>query len=238
MLRECHCVVCAGAAPRLWRVEVAAGYAFTLGLWHEFGHPEVVVFGADSTQLERWCVRVGEAVADGKVLRPDGLEDRILDDEVVVCPRPVLAGWHRHLFAAALDFYRGQPVPVVQLVRPDIGYPDQPRLFDRPDRQPEWARSPVPAGWPFALSPDALVSASVPVAFGDSPATVAVHDTDGEWEFTDDDQDGELTIVHAAHVLGRQRDLAVLADLPAGWEAHRIAPGAWTRAPLDDDDEA
>lgn len=255
-MRECHCQVCAGQRPGGWRVDhvtTAAeqgGFGFTVGLWHHFGSPEVAIFGLDSPVRDRYFARIGTAAAEGRFVCPDQSEDEILG-EIVVVPRPVLSGWHRHVFPAVLDFYRGQPVPVVQLVWPDAAgrwpwdrgcEPDciaaQPRLWDRVASQPRWATAPDPPGWAFPVHPDTPVAASPAVAFGQAMAAAVIHDTDGEWEFLAEGDDGaDLTIVHLFHLAARQKDLAVLADLPPGWEAERMAPGAWQRHPLDEEDD-
>ena len=143
-VRECHCQLCgrlpatdplaASVARRGWSVVSVPedgrrpAYAFTVGLWHSFGSAEASVFGRDDSEMVRWLDTVGGEVEAGRVLHPVGgghphtPGDRQGDDvlgSVDVFPRPALASWHRHLFGAALAFYRGQPVPMLQLVWPD-----------------------------------------------------------------------------------------------------------------------
>src|SRR5207302_9631522 len=81
------------------------------------------VFGRDEQEMGRWLDTVGREVEAGRVLHPDRQGDDILaglaGEAVEVFPRPALASWHRHLFGAALAFYRGQPVPMLQLVWAD-----------------------------------------------------------------------------------------------------------------------
>lgn len=248
-------MICSGERPPGWAVEdrpaagERPGFAFTVGLWHHFGSPEAAIFGLAAEERREYLSRVGDAARGGRMILPDQCEDDILGVRMVI-PRPVLAGWHRQLFPALLDFYRGQPVPVVQLVCADAGgrYPwdagcdqscvdAQPRLWDRVRMQPRWATDPDPPGWLFPTPPDTLVAASPEFAYGAAAAVAVIHDEDGEWEFLAGGGGGtELTVVHLAHLLARQRDLAVLADLPTGWEAQRVAPGAWQRMPLDDED--
>jgi hypothetical protein len=244
-MRECQCRLCrrTGAPPDGDRLadEVARrgwatvslpvdarrpAYAFTVGLWHSFGHAEVAVFGRPEPEMLGWLDTVGGAVQAGRVVRPDGSSDDVVGG-VSVFPRPVLAGWHRHLFAAALGFYRGQPVPMLQLVWSDE---DDVRLWDRA------AAAPVPAGWPFPISPDALVLTTKAVAFDGVPVAGVVHDEDGEWQFLHDPtvEAGDLTIVHLAHVFTGRPELAAVGDLRAGYEAWRDRAGHWHRQPLED----
>lgn len=250
-MRDCHCRLCVGdddseIERRGWRVVAGDGYAFTVGLWHSFGSAEAAIFGLVEDDMVRWLSAVGGAVEGGRMLYPDRQGDGILGS-FDVFPRPALASWHRHLFADALRFYRGQPVPVLQLVWADGRglLPWEPGCEDscRLAQPPLWDRAeprPLPSGWAFPVSPDALVLTTKPIAFGAAAIAGVVHDEEGEWQFLDSpsvDME-DLTIVHLAHVVdGRGPELAAVADLPSGWESWRDAAGGWTRQPLDGDDE-
>jgi Domain of unknown function (DUF4262) len=257
-VRECHCQLCgpmpatdplaAGVARRGWSVVSVPGegprpaYAFTVGLWHSFSHAEAAVFGRDEDEMVDWLNTVGRAVKRGRVLLPDRLGDDVLG-EVEIFPRPALASWHRHLFGAALAFYRGQPVPMLQLVWPDLDgilpwergcdeecVTAQPRLWDRV------TAAPCPPGWPFPVSPDALVLTTKSIAFDGAPVMGVVHDEEGEWQFLDNPAVDmkDLTIVHLAHVMARRPELGVLGDLSMGFEAWLDSQGRWRRDALDD----
>jgi len=226
-MRDCHCILCSAGAPEPADFEVVAGgdgsYAYTVGFWHSYEHPEVVLFALPD--VEERLERIGDEVAQGRVLAPDQGDDDILGDLAAV-RRPVLATWHRRLFPALLEFYRGQPVPVVQLV---VGDGDgQPRLWDR--CPPEAA----PAGWAFPDAPDTVVVATTAAAFDGAPVTLVAHDEEGEWQFLGPGTD-DLTPVHLAHLLDAHPDLALVADLPVGWEATVDLSGTWSRAPAEDD---
>ncbi|HEY3239532.1 MAG TPA: DUF4262 domain-containing protein [Acidimicrobiia bacterium] len=226
-MRDCHCILCAADAPEPAGFEVVTltepPYAHTLGLWHSYGHPEVVLFGVPDA--EGRLDKVGVLVAEGRVLPPDQGDDDILGD-ITAERRPVLATWHRRLFPALLEFYRGQPVPVVQLVVKGGG--DQPRLWDRCPGEP------APPGWPFPDPPETVVVATTAAAFDGAPITLVAHDEEGEWQFLGSGTD-DLTPVHLAHLLEAHPALADLADLPVGWEATAEGTGPWSRAPAEDD---
>jgi len=257
-VRECHCQLCgrlpatdplAGQVSRRgWGVvSVPAegprpAYAFTIGLWHRYSHAEASVFCRDEEEMVGWLDTVGRAVAAGRVLLPDRLGDDVVGTTEVF-PRPALASWHRHLFGAALAFYRGQPVPMLQLVWPDVDgvlpwepgcdeecLAAQPRLWDRATAVP------MPDGWPFPVSPDALVLTTKAIAFDGAPVVGVVHDEEGEWQFLDNPAVDmkDLTIVHLAHVMARRAELGVLGDLSMGFEAWLDREGRWQRDALDD----
>jgi hypothetical protein len=257
-VRECHCQLCgpmpatdpvaAHVARQGWSVlSVPAegsrpAYAFTVGLWHSFSHAEASVFGRDEDEMIQWLDTVGREVGAGRVLLPDRVGDDVVGTTEVF-PRPALASWHRHLFGGALNFYRGEPVPMLQLVWPDMdgvlpwesGCADdclaaQPRLWDRV------AAAQAPDGWPFPVSPDALVLTTKAIAFDCAPVIGVVHDEEGEWQFLDDPAVDmkDLTIVHLAHVVARRPELGELGDLEMGFEAWLDKEGCWLREALDD----
>ncbi len=257
-MRDCHCLLCAGVedngdgmaarvAARGWDVIVRPrhGCAFTVGLWHSFGSAEAALFGLDPDDMKRRLDVVGVHAEAGRIVTPDRQEDDILGD-VPVFPRPVLATWHRRYFAEALRFYRGQPVPIVQLVWADgNGVPPWEPVCDQAcrSRQPAlWDRDPShrpPAAGRFPVSPDALVLTTRAIAFGGGAVAGVIHDEDGEWQFLDDPgvDPEQLTFVHLAHVTGADPDLAGVGDRPLGWEAWRdpSRSGQWRRRPLEPD---
>ena len=217
-------------------------YAFTVGLWHSYAHAEASVFGRDEAEMVRWLDTVGGEVEAGRVLNPDRQADDVLGP-VEVFPRPALASWHRHLFDEALAFYRGQPVPMLQLVWADGDgvLPWEPGCADDCQSAQPWlwdrvTAAPTPPGWPFPVSPDVLVLTTKAIAFDGAPVAGVVHDEEGEWQFLDDPavDMADLTIVHLAHVVARRPELAAVADLPEGFEAWLDGAGAWQRDALDD----
>jgi uncharacterized protein DUF4262 len=242
-------VIAAGVDRRGWHVVSRPGgddgpdFAFTVGLWHSFGSAEAALFGLDLEEMNRWLDEVGSQARRGRIVSPDRREDDILGC-FPVFPRPVLASWHRQHFGEALSFYRGQPVPIVQLVWADVdGTPPWEPGCDEHcrDHQPSlWDRNRshrAPAGWPFPVSPDALVLTTKGVAFAGGQVVGVVHDEEGEWQFLDDPgvDMTELTIVHLAHLTGTDPELAALGNLPPGWETWRDGSGQWARQPLDAD---
>ncbi len=96
------------------------GWAFTAGLWHTFGSPEVAMFGLRVPDMQQWLNDVGEQVRGGQSLRPDELRGGLLPDFPVRF-RPVHDSWYRDFFGYALWFTQAPPLPIVQVVWPDRG---------------------------------------------------------------------------------------------------------------------
>jgi hypothetical protein len=81
----------------VWRVVRKPGWAYSLGLWREFRHPEVAIFG---WAPQRWGLVnvVAELVSAGVDLRAGApVDDVLLGGPVNV--RPVHSSWFDLLFA-------------------------------------------------------------------------------------------------------------------------------------------
>ncbi|MFF3669861.1 DUF4262 domain-containing protein [Microtetraspora malaysiensis] len=138
---SCPCVICTAPDVELgtfdqrvvanvercgWSValipedETGPGWAFTIGLRHSVGSPEVAMFGLDLDLMHECLNTVAGAVAAGRPLSPGQERDDVLEDLLVVI-NPVHESWHKPLFGAALWFYRQRPQPFMEMVWPD-GY--------------------------------------------------------------------------------------------------------------------
>ncbi|MEU5416956.1 DUF4262 domain-containing protein [Streptomyces clavifer] len=85
--------------------EVGPGYAYTIGLSHTHGAPELAMFGLDVHVMHRMLNRLGEMAASGAVLA-DGQEHRGVVDGRQVGLRRVDLRWYRTFFGRAIGFYR------------------------------------------------------------------------------------------------------------------------------------
>jgi hypothetical protein len=86
-----------------------APFAYTIGLWHNYGSPEVAVFGLDPLNMAQILNDIGKQIAGGKpAVASDGI-------------RPVRRAWYPKYFGAALGYYResAPAVPFLQLLWPD-----------------------------------------------------------------------------------------------------------------------
>ena len=125
-----------------WAVEyVLAGddeapsFAYTVGLYRNFGHPEIILFGLQPDVAQGVLNGCGHRVAGGVSLPLDTEVSDVLDDYPVRF-RAVndTASYQAHV-TYALWFYDGAPFPLVQLV-----WPTKSGCFpDAPDAEP-WFR--------------------------------------------------------------------------------------------------
>jgi hypothetical protein len=206
-------------------------FGYTIGLYHSFGHPEVIVFGLDVKVMFAIVTEIGQQIKDGNRFE-DWHESSIILEGYAVCFRKVDRRHYRDHFGFARWFYQGDAFPVLQCVWPDAAgrYPWHPEFVaGLAELQPVLSDD---RSWPFHEGKNRAVFTTRPVIHENRPILRVSHDEDGDWQFlcgsTNRSEDG-LT-VSLAGILQRDPVLAELADLPEGWQAVRQGAGApWVR---------
>jgi hypothetical protein len=98
--------------------DVGPGFAYTVGLAHSFGLPEMAMFGLDIRVMHRVLNVLGQEAADGAALPEDQEHAGVLKQYPVILRRADQR-WHRTFFGMAIAFYRRPPLPVLQVCWPD-----------------------------------------------------------------------------------------------------------------------
>jgi hypothetical protein len=94
------------------------GWAFTIGLYANFDHPEIVVFGLPRHVAHPLLNEIGEQVKAGQRFESDQLSGGLL--EGVDCTfRLVRESWYPPFLGYANWFHQGTNYPVLQLIWPD-----------------------------------------------------------------------------------------------------------------------
>jgi hypothetical protein len=211
------------------------GWAYTVGMWHTLGVPEVCVFGLRVRDMHRRLNEVGARVRAGLRLQPGAVVDDVLPGPPLVV-RPVHESWHEDLFPFAIDFYGRPPLPVVQLEWPPVDDADrQPSLWLPKDDHPPslWTRVNDLIDSPFpGVTVDSLVCGSRAVIDGTAPVAGVVHETDGSWSFLDASGRAEVGMVHLRHLVAGHPYVRDFADLPPGYAAWQQPDGNWARTPV------
>jgi Domain of unknown function (DUF4262) len=231
----------------------APGWSFTIGLFENFGHPEVAIFGMPSETRHSILNWIGKNVREGKPFTSGREHDWVLEERNC-WSRDVDKLWYKDLFGWAIWFYAGTDFPVVQCIWPakDGSYPwegnspfltPQPLLFEQELLSARMVhfvndRKLTTTEWPFADDPHHGVFVSRCVFEDNAPIVRAVHDREGDWQFIgpidDPDEDGcKLSCFHC--VVEKDPSIRSLAQLLPGWEARRNDPGAdWELNPVEE----
>ena len=108
------------------------GWAFSVGLYKNFNHPEIVVFGLNDEVAHFLINAIGDEVRAGKRFA-DGLYSDLIDTYSCTF-KPVHPVWYHDFLGYANWFYGGQNYPALQCI-----WPDKSRRFPwEPEFNPNW----------------------------------------------------------------------------------------------------
>ncbi|WP_134741529.1 DUF4262 domain-containing protein [Nocardioides sp. 503] len=226
-------------------------FAYTLGLGHRLGHPELLMSGLDLGVMHRALNAVATRIMAG--LRPvpgDALEDVLAGVPVAVegvsdeglLDAVTWSGW----------FHRRKP-EALALVWPDrtgifAWQPGAPAILD--ELQPRGWRVPIEhrdglaadPPWDFPVPPDHLAFSCAHVVDDGRAVLWAARESDetrGEdWSIhcgSYDHGTDDMRIVHLAHLVRSAPSLRQISDLGLEREASRTGPDApWSVSPLSE----
>ena len=104
----------------------APGWAYSIGLYQNFAHPEVIVFGQDIDLMHSMINTIGAGVRSGKTFEVDKQYPDLID--AYSCTfKSVAPLWKDFFLAFASWFYKETDYSVLQCFWPDFGarYPWQ-----------------------------------------------------------------------------------------------------------------
>ncbi len=99
----------------------SSAFAFSVGLFRTFDHPEVSLFGLSADVLEGAIRRLGERVRSGARFDEEVVEERILEGRAVTFRRIVPRHYPAHL-GHAVWYHGGARFPALQAIWSDGGY--------------------------------------------------------------------------------------------------------------------
>ena len=92
-------------------------FAYSVGFWHSFRHPEIIIFGLDVDDLHGIINDIGESVKSGLKIVPDKPYAEFLSEYDCVF-RAVNKKYYGEYPLVADGFYRGE-FPILQCFWPD-----------------------------------------------------------------------------------------------------------------------
>ncbi|MCP2014095.1 hypothetical protein L1280_001232 [Deinococcus sp. HSC-46F16] len=114
--------------------EEGPGFAFTLGLWGNYGHPEVIMVGLDLDLMHQILNLIGDAVKAEQQRFEDGQHYAELLEDLHCAFVEVAANHFMEYLGTALWLYGQQPFEALQCV-----WPDREGLYPWQDGfNPEW----------------------------------------------------------------------------------------------------
>ncbi|MEM6524366.1 MAG: DUF4262 domain-containing protein [Bacteroidota bacterium] len=210
-------------------------FAYSIGLWQKFKHPEVICIGLNTKTLHTIINDVADLVKDGELIVAavdyenifDKLRARFLD---------VNQGNFSGYFGTAIDFYNSFQFPALQLVWPDkhniLPWEEdfeEDLVFCQPllDRNMKFKFMEAKNLGCFTTRQWLELNSSI---------LRVIHDTNGDWQFLTGDQlQEDARLVALEQLTLRDLRLNEVFDLDYGEEAHREFIGdPWTRRKVVD----
>lgn len=240
-----------------WHVVSVTGspqWAYTIGLLHSFGLPELIIFGL-RTEVHKFILNgIAEALRDGELTGDDvpvGVGSANLPFRMVSLDD----GWKDGFPTFATWLYRFDEIPIRQVVWTDKEgrFPSDPDFEVSLEPQPEgsspptfpptdrWSCIDVAQRWPMPDRRGGLVFTTKAIQQHELPVRLVARYDDGDWFFGD--LESELTnenvlLLHVEHLLEHDPSLVFTIDLDPGHEAEREGPGSeWTRSVTPADTE-
>lgn len=214
-------------------------FAYSIGLWRNYQHPEVICFGMTVKTLGALINDVADLVKEGKAMETGKNYDDFLEN----CPMQFLSvdrESYPDYFGTALDIYDSDDFPALQLVWPDRQHQfpwhadfDKAYQHDQPllDRN---------AHFKFREATNLATFTTQQWIDDRKPIIHVIHDTDGDWQFFTDDEYtvDNIKMVALGELIKSDLTLNQVFDLDYGEQATRKhLGGKWTRSKFEYDDE-
>lgn len=210
-------------------------FAYTIGLFKTFGHPELIVFGLSTDMMAYLLEEAAKEISAGKSFLPQHPYPDFLEDQDVRFQQVAPDNASDYMGYAGWFYKYDWSFPVLQLV-----WPDHDGLFPwDADCDPRLKRvQPMlkeVRSYKFYEPGDTIAFTTTQVLKG-SPIVYASHDDDGSWQFHaagEPDPDDAL-VVSLGQMAALDPTLNQLFDLQFGMCAQRKEVGGkWTIGPAE-----
>jgi hypothetical protein len=213
-------------------------FAYTVGLWKNYNHPEIISFGLTIKTLHLILNDAGEIAKAGKSIEVGKNYDNFFENSdsqfLKVDSRNI-----SDYFGQAIRYYKTADFPAIQLVWTDRNnkFPwDNNYEEEFVFRQPLLDRN---ADFKFREAKNLGVFTTKQWLELEKPILRVSHDNDGDWQFlTGDQMPEDARLVHLEHLTIKDKTLNDVFNLDYGEEANReYIGGNWTRTKNVDDEE-
>ncbi len=206
-----------------------SSFTYTIGLWRNYNHPEIICFGLKLEVLHSILNIAGQSVKNGKSFHADKIYTDFFQNnhaQFVHVDKRI-----RDYFGYAIKIYSGVKFPCLQLVWTDGNnqFPwNESYQKELQFKQPLLDRN---ADFKFQEDKNLSVFTTRQWLKDKKPILRVIHDADGNWQFLTDDQPEDICVVSLLEMINSDETLNELFDLEYGEQANRpnINSG-WTRS--------
>lgn len=213
-------------------------FAYTVGLWKNYKHPEIISFGLTTKTLHLILNEAGEIAKTGRTIEVGKNYDDYFENSntqfIKVDTRNI-----SDYFGQAINYYKTTDFPTIQLVWTDRNnrFPwDKDYEEEFKYKQPLLDRN---ADFKFREAKNLGVFTTRQWLELGKPILHVIHDNDGDWQFlTDDQMPEDAKIVALEQITIKDKTLNDVFNLDYGEQAKRAyIGGQWTRTQTKNDNE-
>lgn len=201
-------------------------YAYTIGLFQQYNHPEIICFGLGPDVLETFLNNAKNRIEEGEQFSTEQSYSGFLDKNVNIQYLSVDKNFYKDYLEYATWFYNSEEFPALELVWPDKkgNFPWQ-KSFDKKLEfiQPLLDRD---IDFKFYESRELDVFATTQVLEG-AEIKYVIHDEEGDWFFleSEDAENDDIQIVKLEKLIELDPTINSIYYLQYGWEAYREKVG-------------
>lgn len=205
-------------------------FAYTIGLYQQFNHPEIVCMGLSLEVMETMLNNAKDRIEDEQTLEIGKSYKGFLANDVEVHFLDVDKSFYPDYLGYGNWFYENMDYPTIQMIWPDKkGHYPWDKKFDE-DLLFRQALLDRDVDFRFYESKQLGVFSTSKVVNGE-PIKYVIHDNDGDWFFLEDeDVDVEdLKLYALKEIVKIDPTINSIYYLQYGWEARRTEKGGeWT----------
>jgi hypothetical protein len=213
-------------------------FAYSIGLWQKFKHPEIICFGLKTQTLHTIINDIADIVRNGQTIYLGKIYNEIFENSSAKFLK-VDSRSLSDYFGTAINYYDTNDFPALQLVWTDRNdkFPWEENFEEEfLYKQPLLDRN---ADFKFREAKRLATFTTRQWIEQQKPILRVVHDNDGDWQFlTGDQMPDDIKIVALEELILRDKTLNEVFDLGYGEGAEReFIGGQWTRNKVEYDDE-
>jgi len=213
-------------------------FAYSIGLWEKYQHPEIISFGLTTKTLHAIVNNAARIVKGGREIKTNTTYSEIFQGANAEFVKVDKRSIHDY-FGTAIDFYNSYKFPALQLIWTDRNnkFPwEQDFEEEFTYRQPLLDRN---ANFKFREAKNTAAFTTRQWLEEKKPILHVVHDHEGDWQFlTGDQEEEDIKIVALDRLTLRDDSLNEVFNLGYGEEAIRdTVGGKWRRYKMEHEEE-
>lgn len=159
--------------------------AHTIGLWEQYQHPEIILFGLTPGMMQQVLNEATELIRSGKTIAVDQIYTDFFENGHTACIS-VAAENIADYFGYAIAYYKGADFPAVQLVWTDAQY----RFPWSTDFETslQYKQALLDRNMAFKFNEDPATEVAISAAYQahQAPILKVLHLSNGDWHFVSD----------------------------------------------------